>query len=193
MNCRTVLLYVAIPMAVTLLLILQFAHGSFQRINDLVMRGVGALMFSKFGVLPLPLIHIILLGHLVMTVVMITSVYNYESGKKPSISAPLETQIQHHAKVWRAQRNLYLTCLSLSLWYALNSVYSLKVQLARLGVGNTGRQGVKQTKRVIDATNITSASADDSESAPAVADETELAPLIKQRPPATNPKAKKAT
>lgn len=167
------------------------------------MRAVGALIFSKFGVLPLPLIHIILLCHLVMTVVMITTVYQYESGKRPSISAPLETQIQHQSKVWRAQRNLYLTCLSLSLWYALNSVYSLKVQLARLGVGNTGRQGVKQTKRVVDANTASSASNNSASiaatlqsagkaSAP-MADETELTPLVRERPPATNPKAKKAT
>ena len=130
MSLWWLILYGFIPTAVVLLLIIHFAHGTLQRLNDATMWVVGRIMFAQFNVLPLPLCTAIIIFHIILAVTQATTVYNYSVNQlAPTKLSPLDVQITYQAKEFRAQRNLYLTCLSLALWWFLYSVYSLKTQL----------------------------------------------------------------
>ena len=126
------LLYFSIPCALLLLLIILFAHGALQGLNDVAMSLVGRVIFAQFNVLPVPLIQLVLGLHVLTAIVTGTSVYQWHQNHPPlGPGAPLDTIVNYNSKAWRQQRNLYLVCLSLVLWWMLYSVYSLKTQLDR--------------------------------------------------------------
>lgn len=60
-----------------------------------------------------------------------TSVYNDGQRDVPS-TMPLNTQLMVQAKGWRNQRNLYLTCLALALWWSVYATFAYKARIARL-------------------------------------------------------------
>ena len=115
----SILLYLSIPTALALLAVILFCHGIFQRLNDLAMLLVGRFIFARFNVLPFPLIQLLLVLHVLTALVMGTSVYNWhQSHPKLSPNAPLDVVVSYNGKAWRQQRNLYLICLSLVLWWS---------------------------------------------------------------------------
>ena len=125
-----ILLYFSIPCALLLLFIILFAHGALQALNDFVMSIVGRLIFAQFNVLPFPLIQLVLAIHVLTAIVQGTSVYQWHQNHPPlGPGAPLDTIVNYNSKAWRQQRNLYLVCLSLVLWWMLYSVFTLKTQL----------------------------------------------------------------
>ena len=131
MSFWSLILYFSIPGALLLLLIILFAHGAFQGLNDVVMSLIGRLIFTTFNaVLPVPLIHFVLAIHVLTAVILGTNVYQRHQNPSP---LGHDTQAHHlhafNSKGWRQQRNLYLVCLSLVLWWMLYSVYTLKKQL----------------------------------------------------------------
>ena len=133
MSFWSILLYISIPTALVLLLIMLFAHGPLQQLNDIVASLVGRLIFAQFNVLPVPLIQLVLAIHVLTGIIVGTSVYQWhQNHPKLGPGAPLDTIVNYNSKAWRQQRNLYLVCLSLVLWWMLYSVYSLKTQIDRL-------------------------------------------------------------
>ena len=125
-----ILLYFSIPSALLLLSILLFAHGTLQRLNDAVMLLIGRLIFAQFNILPVPLIQLVLALHVLTGIVQATNVYQWHQNHPPlGPGAPLDTIVNYNSKAWRQQRNLYLVCLSLVLWWMLYSVFNLKTQL----------------------------------------------------------------
>jgi hypothetical protein len=132
MSIWSLLLYISIPTALLLLLIILFCHGALQQLSDVTMLMVGRLIFARFNVLPFPLIQLVLGIHLLTAVVQGTSVYQWHSNHPPlGPNAPLDTLVNYNSKAWRGQRNLYLVCFSLVLWWMLYTVYSLKMQVDR--------------------------------------------------------------
>ncbi|MES1907058.1 MAG: hypothetical protein MHM6MM_000249 [Cercozoa sp. M6MM] len=119
--------YVLIPVAVVLLLVLQLCPLSLQRY---LLKGIRGLLWSRLGFLPMPLLHCLFS---VLTLVLgVSSFESYRITSKP-VSDVLEGITERHrAKVWRAQRNLYLTALTFVLWWMVFSVYRYDMQLQLL-------------------------------------------------------------
>ena len=60
------------------------------------------------------------------------SVYNDGQREALPASMPLDKQILVQAKTFRNQRNLYLSCLALALWWMVFTVYTYKSKIAKL-------------------------------------------------------------
>ena len=122
MSFWSILLYFFIPCALLLLFIILFCHGALQRLNDLAMLLVGRIIFARFNILPFALIQGVLIVHVLMAVVQGTNVYYWQSNHPPlPPGAPLDVAVNYNSKAWRQQRNLYLVCLSLVLWWSANA------------------------------------------------------------------------
>ena len=115
----SLLLYISIPCALLLLAVILFCHGVFQRLNDMAMLLVGRFIFGRFNVLPFPLIQMLLVLHALSALWMGINVYYWHSNHPaPSHTAHHTISLEYNAKAWRKQRNLYLLCLSLVLWWS---------------------------------------------------------------------------
>ena len=148
-----IILYFSIPCALLLLAIILFAHGALQGLNDIVMMLVGRLIFATFNVLPVPLIQLILALHVLTAIVQGTNVYQWHQNHPPlGPHAPLDTSVNYNSKAWRQQRNLYLVCLSLVLWWMLYSVFTLKTQLDKANRRLAERPAVASSSSVSQST-----------------------------------------
>jgi hypothetical protein len=141
----SLVLYVIIPVGLILFLLLSFPPSDYKseirqipphsirrrwgfirkNTNKLVER----VLFTRLGVLPTELINFLLVGLTIMLIVLGVRVYDDHQRKGSGIEKMLDTQLLLQGQVWRRQRNLYLTALSLVLWYAVMVVHSLQVVL----------------------------------------------------------------
>lgn len=114
------------------------------QLHNLYEKAVSSILFHPLPGAPnLPFIKFVLAGLGLISLGVGVGVWN-DSTRGPSpASVPLDKQLMIQAKIWRNQRNLYLTCLALALWYAVYVTFSYKVKIARLleqieGGGNGG-------------------------------------------------------
>ena len=129
----SVLLYFFIPAALLLLAIILFCHGALQSLNDWAMLLVGRLIFARFNTLPFPLIVGVLGIHVLTAVIQGTSVYTFHQSHPPLGPGAQWDTVKYHSKMWRQQRNLYLVCLSLVLWWSPHSPTPPYTAAARRG------------------------------------------------------------
>jgi len=161
-----VLLLALVPVAVLLLAVSSLlphqgrAHDTFQRL-------VSMILFC-----PVPGAPQVTFIKLVLVVLSLTAVFTgasvYNDGNRAALPphADVATQLKYQAKGWRDQRNFYLTCLALSLWFMVFNVFTLKRQIARLlderdaaatvAAGSSARQG-GASKQGASAANVATA------------------------------------
>jgi len=127
----TVVLYSIFPPLVLLVLLLLSPH----RLRDYANRLVDRALFSRFRVLPCSFIKIVLTVLLFVWIAQLVSVIRHaqaadiKAGVAGSAAGLGVDSVLFQSKGWRSQRNLYLTSLSLVLWWMLYSVHVLSVAL----------------------------------------------------------------
>jgi len=135
----TVIFILIFPAAFLLVLLLLSPHRFRRHTN----RVVHKVLFSNFYILPpgLSFIKLILSCLIVVFLVQTYSVYKHAQQGKSSVpgGGPAHPTggggvdgVLLQSKGWRSQRNLYLTSLTLVLWWMLYSVHVLSEQLAQL-------------------------------------------------------------
>jgi len=132
----SVVLYGMFPPLVLLVMLLLSPASFRSRANSLVEN----VLFSRFRVLPCEFIKIVLTVLLFVWLAQLLSVYRHgqvaEIKGVPGAAAGVGAMgmgmagdVMFQGKGWRSQRNLYLTSLTLVLWWMLYSVHVLSVKL----------------------------------------------------------------
>ena len=127
------LMLALIPLAVLLLAVSSMLphqgalHNTYERVVRLILfspvPGAPQLSFIKF----------LLVGLGIVASMCGLQVYNDSTRVNPSLQAgSLDKQLLAQGKGFRNQRNLYLTCLALALWWSVYVVFTLKAHIARL-------------------------------------------------------------
>lgn len=124
-----VIVYCLIPLAVFLLICSTwFSHdGLLGRFHNTVLPKI--LFYPIPGAGPnLPFIKFLLISLSLVAGITALQVYLAEWRDPLPASTPLDKQLMHQGKIWRNQRNLYLTCLALALWWMVYELFNLKLR-----------------------------------------------------------------
>jgi hypothetical protein len=106
--------------------------GSSGKLHNVYERAVEKILFFPIPGTEVPFIKAVLAVLGIIAALVGLSVYN--DGQRDALPSnmPLDKQILYQAKGWRNQRNLYLSCLALALWWMVYTTYKYKAQIARL-------------------------------------------------------------
>lgn len=110
------------------------------RLHSIYVSYVSVIIFWEIPGTKVPFIRAVISLLSIIALTTGITVFNDSNREPLPPTTPLPTQLLTQAKEWRNQRNLYLTCLALSLWFSVAQIFSYQQKVAELEAKEKARK-----------------------------------------------------